>query len=185
MSFRPSAVLLTLALLAPVTLSAQRVTADIAIGSGPVAGRIIIGEPDYYHGGVAPRHAPRYRPAVREVIVVRAHRGHGWYRRYGWRPVRVWYDASRRVYYANRPVYGTRGLRLVVVYERGGRYVFDDDDRGWRDADRRDRYDDDRYDDDRYDDEYRGADHDGYGRDGRGWHDRDGRAPERRDDRRH
>lgn len=149
MSLRPSVVLLALTLLVPITLPAQRVTADIAVGSGPVAGRIIIGDPAYSHGGIERRSAPRYRPATREVIVIRAHRGQGWYRRHGWRPIRVWYDAPRRIYYHDRPVHASRGLRLVVVYERDGRYVWDDRDGDWRDDDRRDRYDDDWSRDDR------------------------------------
>ena len=174
MSLRPSVALLVLTLLVPITLPAQRVTADIAIGGGPVAGRIIIGDPAYHHGGGEYRGAPRYRPVTREVIEVRGHRGHGWYHRHGWRPVRVWYDAPRRIYYHDRPLHAARGLRLVVVYERDGRYVWDDMDRGWRDDDRRGWSGDEWSRDDR-------DGREGY-QDRRG---RDSREDDRRDDRRH
>jgi hypothetical protein len=80
-----------------------------------MAGRIIVGDPYYRH--------PTYRPVYREVVVVRAHRGHGWYRHRGYRTVRVYYDAHRDCYY-DRPYY--HGLRAVVVYQGGGRYYQDD-----------------------------------------------------------
>jgi hypothetical protein len=143
--------LLTLAALAlPAAAQAQRVSADIAIGGGPVAGRIIVGDPYYprpsYH---------YYRPAYREVVVLRGHHGRGWQRHHGGRYVRVYYDAGRDCYY-DREWHG--GLRAVVVYDDGGRYYRDGyrgDDRRYRD-DRSDdwRRDDRRYDDRRHDDRY-------------------------------
>ncbi len=127
----------------PVAASAQRVVADISINEGPVSGRGIIGG---QYG-----HRPRYRDYdVRSVVVYRSARGHSWYHRHGYRTVRVWYDAERHRYY-DRYDRNYRGLREVVVYERGGRY-YQDDDR--YDGRYNDRYDDrhhDRYDDRRND----------------------------------
>lgn len=134
MSIRPLFILAAVLLAAPVTLAAQRVSADIAIGGGPVSGRILIGDPyPYYHGDVAVRHYPRYRPAYREVVILRGHRGHGWYRRHGYHPVRAWYDAPRRFYYHDRPIHGRPGLREIVLWEREGRYIHELDGSSWRD----------------------------------------------------
>ncbi|MDX2120856.1 MAG: hypothetical protein SF070_07270 [Gemmatimonadota bacterium] len=136
--------------LLPAAASAQRVVADISIHDGPVSGRVILGDP---YGYRTRYHAPQ----VRTVVVYRSARGHGWYHRHGYRTVRVWYDADRHRYY-DRYDRNYRGLREVVVYERGGRYYQDDsryDDRRndyRRRVDDR-RYDDHRYDDDRYDDD--------------------------------
>jgi hypothetical protein len=142
----------TLAVLAfPAGAQAQRVSADISIGGGPVAGRIIVGDPYYHHPSY------HYRPVYREVVVVRGHRGHGWYRNRGYPTVRVYYDVDRDRYY-DRPYCG--GLRAMVVFQGDGRYYRDDDRRDgyWRDdyrqgdyrndyrrraADRSDRWQDD------------------------------------------
>lgn len=137
MSIRHSWLALLLLLVLPGALAAQRVSADIVIGHGPIAGRVILGDPYPHHARtlvvVHPYH--RYRPVYREVVVVHRSRGHDWYRRHGYRPVRVWYDRDDRRYYErhdrNHP-----GLRAVVVYERGGRYYsddrYEDDDRDGR-----------------------------------------------------
>ena len=129
----------------PAAASAQRVVADISISEGPVSGHVIIG--DRYG------HRPRYRDSdVRAVVVYRSARGHSWYHRHGYRTVRVWYDAERHRYY-DRYDRNYRGLREVVVYERGGRYYQDDDRYDSRRNDYRRRVDDGRRhdDDDRYD----------------------------------
>jgi hypothetical protein len=113
---------LTLAALAlPAAAQAQRVTADIAIASGPVSGRIIVGERQYP------------RPVYREVVVVRSRRGAAWYHNRHVRVVRVYFDVDRGRYYDRgwRP-----GLRVVEVYQDGGRYYRVAD----RDHDRRDNY---------------------------------------------
>lgn len=151
---------LALLLVLPGALSAQRVAADISIGHGPIAGRVIIGDPypHYPYHVVEARPRYRYRPLYRPVVVIERHRGHGWYRHHGYRTARIWYDADRHSYYEhydrNHP-----GLREVVVYEQGGRY--------YRDDRRDDRYNrDGRY--DRDDRDHRG--------------DRDGRNDDRRDD---
>lgn len=119
-------------LLLPATLPAQHLSADIIIGNGPVLGRIILGDPHphYSRGIVAVRPSYRYRPVYHEVVVIHRHRGQGWYRRHGYRPVRVWYDSDARRYYhgAGR---NHSGLRAIVVYERGGRYYGD----GWEETD--------------------------------------------------
>jgi hypothetical protein len=117
--------------LLPAAASGQRVVADISITEGPVSGHVIIG--DRYG------QRPRYRDSdVRAVSVYRSARGHSWYHRHGYRIVRVWYDAERHRYY-DRCARNYRGLREVVVYERGGRYYQDDDryDRDDRDNDDR------------------------------------------------
>lgn len=122
-----SRLMLALLLVLPGALAAQRVSADIVIGHGPIAGRVIMGDPYPYHPRtiveVHPYH--RDRPVYREVVVVHRPRGHDWYRRHGYRTVRMWYDAGRGRYYQhhdrNHP-----GLRAVVVYERGGRYYSED-----------------------------------------------------------
>ena len=163
MRLNRSALFALAALALPAGAKAQQVSADISILSGPVAGRVILGGPDYryYH-----------RPAYREVIVVREHRGNGWYKHRGYRPVRVYYDSYRDCWY-DRPYYG--GLRAVVVYQDRDRYYYDGDwnrdrryyDRGYSQG----RYDDRRYDDRRYDDRY--ADRNDYRRrvDDRRWRD--------------
>jgi hypothetical protein len=143
-----SALFALAALALPAGLQGQQVSADISIASGPVAGRVIVGDPYYRH----PTY--RYHPAYREIVVVRGHRGNGWYRNHAYRAVRVYYDADRDCYY-DRAYYG--GLRAVVVYQNGGRY-FSDYDR--RDGYRRDDYrrDDYRRDDERNDYRSRVAD---------------------------
>jgi hypothetical protein len=105
-----SALFALAALALPAGAQAQQVSADISIGGGPVAGRIIVGDPYYRH------------PVYREIVVVPAHRGRGWYRNHGYRPVQVYYDSYHNRYY-DRPYYG--GLRVVVVYRDGGRYYHD------------------------------------------------------------
>jgi len=122
MSFQRSLLVAAVLLGAPLTLRAQHVSADIAIGSGPVSGRILIGDP-YPHRDVVVHRHPAYRPVYREVIIIREHRGHGWYRRHGYRPVRVWYDATHHHYYTVHPGRNYSGLREIEVYERDGRYV--------------------------------------------------------------
>jgi len=138
---------LALLVLLPGTLAAQRITADISLGHGPIAGRVIVGDPypHYQHSVVVVRPTYRYQPVYRAVVVREHHRGNGWYRHHGYRTVRIWYDADRRAYY-DRYDRNYPGLRTVVVYELDGRYYSDG---------RRDEYDRDEYDrhdrHDRYD----------------------------------
>jgi hypothetical protein len=117
-------------LLAAGPASAQVVQAGVVFRSGPVAGHVIVGEP----GPVAVYPRPRRivvveRYAPRVVVVERIHvppgHAYGW-RRYGYRPVVVYYDRGR---YYDRAFDG-RPLRRVEVYQRGGRYYrWDGDDR--------------------------------------------------------
>jgi hypothetical protein len=175
-------------LLAGQPAAAQRVQADIRIGSGPIAGHIRIG-PDPYYGY-------RYRDLRPRVVRVEVLRGRDYYRRPGWfrqfrresRAYVIYYDRYRDFYYDRfRP-----GLLEVHVYQRGGRFYRWDSPRFERWV--RDRWHDDRWDDrfddrfDRYDNRYEGRydrdrdDRDRYDRDRR---DRDGRyGPRGRDDRR-
>ena len=124
-------------LLASAPAQAQRVSADILFGGGPVEGRVRIGDRDRY----------RSRPVVRRIYVerIRRDRGrhNGWYNHFrrGARIVVVYYDPRDDFYYDRR----YDGLEEIRVYERDGRYFRLDDDRYG--------YDDDRYDrrDGRYD----------------------------------
>ena len=114
-----------------------RVEGGVVIQSGPVTGHVEVGSPSQIH-----------REPVREVIVVRhVHRAHGrdhrWWRKHGYRAVRVYHDGSR--YYGRR--LERRGLRAVIVYERRGRYYL------WDEHHRKDRHHHDNKDDDREDDD--------------------------------
>jgi hypothetical protein len=112
------------ALANPPAASAQRVTAEIRIHHGPVVGHLILGHPGYAR-----------LPYNHEytVVVYRTHRRPEWFRRHGFRTVRVWYDDERDRYY--EAGHGPRGhLREVVLYERGG-HSYRDDRRGPHDRD--------------------------------------------------
>lgn len=162
------AALVTLA--APVR--AQLVVADVRVASGPVAGRIIVGnhavhQVVYRHGHpvrVVNRHAPVV--VVRRVAAVPRGHAHGYWTHRGYRRV-VLYAAGGRFY--DRWYRGVPGLREVVVYERQGRYYLPDFDGRYARYDRdehRDRYDRrDWYDGDR-DDWYDDRDDDRSGRQG-------------------
>jgi len=120
-------------LLAAGPASAQVVQAGVVIRSGPVTGHVVVGEPAAV---VYPRPrrvvvVGRYPPPIVVVERIRAPRGYayGWRRRYGYRPVVVYYGGGR--YYS--PWFDGQPLRRVEVYERGGRYY------RWE-ADGRDRY---------------------------------------------
>jgi len=149
-----SAILFPLLLVSPV--EAQRVSADIIIGGGPVSGRVIIGDRRY----------DRRPRMIRRIELVRRHdnRRSDWYRKFrrDHHVVMVYYDRRDDCYYFDR---FRSGLVEIRVYERDGRYYRLDDDRDF------DRYDE-RY--DRYDDRY----------DGRYGDRRDDRWGDRRDDRR-
>lgn len=132
---------LLLPLLTAEPASAQRVSADIRIGGGPIAGHIRINSDRFRY---------RERPRFVRVEVLR---GRDYYRRSGWfrsfrrdaRVIVVFYDRDRDSYYDRfRP-----GLIRTNVYERGGRYYRWDDDRFDRWVG--DRWNDDRRWDDRYD----------------------------------
>lgn len=153
--FASSALLLPL-LFSAEPASAQRVSADIRIGSGPIAGHIRIGDYGY-----------RNRPRFVRVEVLHAR---DFYRRSDWlrsfrrnaRMQVVYYDRDRDFYYDR----GRPGLIQINVFERDGRFYRWDDERF-------DRWVCDRWNDDRWDDRY-----DGYDR-----NDRYDRRDDRRDDR--
>jgi hypothetical protein len=126
-----------LPLLAVHPARAQRVDADIRIGGGPIAGRIVIGS----DGG---RYDERYggRPrGIRYVEIIRG-RDHGrdnrWFRKLQRqaRVVVVFYDRRDDRYYLDRY---RGGLQEIRIYERDGRFYRLDED--WNDDRRNDRYD--------------------------------------------
>lgn len=161
------------ALLIPVLfsaqpVSAQRVSADIRIGGGPVAGHIRIG-PDFYRG-----RGPRARVVRVEVL-----RSRDYYRRIDRlrafrrdaRAFVLYYDRDRDFYFDRfRP-----GLIEIQVFERGGRFY------RWDDA-RFDRWMRDRWNDDRWDDRFDNRRDNRF--DNRRDNRRDDRFDNRRDDRR-
>jgi hypothetical protein len=111
---------------------AQMVQAGVVFQSGPIAGHVVVGEPGPVVVYPAPvRHVvviDRYTPRVIVVEPVGWPRGraYGW-RRYGYRPVVVYYDGAR---YYDRWFGGRPGLRRVEVYRRDGRYYRRDRYRG-------------------------------------------------------
>jgi hypothetical protein len=148
------------ALLVAQPAQAQQVLADVVLQSGPVAGHVVIGNAYSTYG----RQPVVYRrPPVRRVVVIEQaprvivveharHRGQAEWRRFGYRPVTLYYVDGR---YFNRWFNGA-GVREVVVYERGGRF--------YGDRDQDDRYDRDRYDRDRYEHDRRDRDRHGHDR---------------------
>jgi hypothetical protein len=117
-----------LSLAAP--LSAQRVTADVAIRSGPVASRVVIGDGySTYRRPVVYRRVP-----ARVIVVERVYLRHGaamrHWQRHGYHPVVVYYRDGR---YYDRHLRGGPPMREVVIYERNGRYFHVCDERDWRD----------------------------------------------------
>jgi hypothetical protein len=154
MRYSPLVLAALVATTLPTLASAQRVSADIRIGSGPVDGRIVVGGP-YHRGGIEVGARDYDRHGYGEVVVYRVHRGYGWWRNRGYRAVTMWYDVDRDRYFDRQSRYDRRdGLREVVIYERDGRYYREQDDRrGGRGYDRRIR-DHDRGDHDRDDHRY-------------------------------
>ena len=106
------------------------VSADVVVGSGPVVGRVIIGNRGPY---MDPHRYPARRVIARQprvILVEHPRRRHHDARRFergrhhGWQEARAWYDSRRHEYYDGyRP-----GLRETVVYQRGDRYYDDYDD---------------------------------------------------------
>ena len=127
------------ALTLTVPLQAQQVAADVVLRSGPVAGRVVIG-----NGYSTYRRPVVYRAPARVIVVQRVvprvvvverlgHRNRGFarsWRQQGYRQVVVFYRDGR---YYDRYVRGWPEMREVVVYERHGRlYRAWDDDRDRR-----------------------------------------------------
>jgi len=126
---------------------AAQVSGAVIVTSGPVQGRIAVGEPVF-----APRPVIVYQPvrgrrmevaryAPQVVFVERGHGRHGkqaaWYGRHGYRPVTLFYSEGR--YFTLISVdraYRRGGYFLpVTVWERGGRFYlpagYDADDHGY------------------------------------------------------
>ena len=126
-----------LAALSLVTpLHSQQVAADVVLRSGPVAGRVVIGDEysTYRRPAVVYRRAPT-RVIVVERVRRRNHRQADW-RKQGYRQVVVYYQDGR---YYDRYDRGQPAMQEILVYERDGRYYREcDDDRDGR-YDRRDR----------------------------------------------
>jgi hypothetical protein len=104
-------------LVAPV--SAQQVSADVVLRSGPVAGRVVVGEGySTYRRPVVYRRVPA-RVIVVERVYIRHHRPNRRWARHGFRPIVVYYRGGR---YYDRDFRDGPPMREVVVYERAGRY---------------------------------------------------------------
>ena len=143
-------------MLAAAPAQAQRVSADIRIGSGPVDGRVIINDPYQYRRSRPVLVFPQRRVFVERVRFDRRfdrrwaydkhqrkewehwrkdydHWRRDWYNRFSrdYRVSVVYYDGRDDCYYDRfRP-----GLQEIRVYERDGRfYRFDDDDSYYDDS---------------------------------------------------
>ncbi len=117
--------------------AAQDVTADVVFRSGPLAGRVIVGDrySTYYRAPVVVHRRPvarrvvlveRYTPRVVVVERVYRHRSPRAWARLGYRPVTLYYIDGR---YFDRRAEGWARAREVVVYERSGRFYSDQRDR--------------------------------------------------------
>jgi hypothetical protein len=111
-------------------LSAQRVSADVAIRGGPVAGRVVVGDGySTYRRPVVYRRVPARVIVVERVYVRHGHAFRNW-SRHGFRQVVVFYRDGR---YYDRDVRGGPPMREVVIYERNGRYYHVCDQHEWND----------------------------------------------------
>ena len=107
----------------PMPLAAQvRADVNVHIGPRPRHEVVVVRRPPVRRVVVAPR-----------VIVVerihhrgRGHRSASWWHKHGYRPVTVYYARGR---FYDRRFDSHDRVRSVVVYERGGRYYRDWDDR--------------------------------------------------------
>ncbi len=142
---RPLAVSLFGSAFALVALStftrpaAAQVSGAVVINSGPVQGRIAVGEPVFMprpviiYQPVRGRRVEVARYAPQVVYVERGHGRHGksvrWYQRHGYRPVTLFYSQGR--YFTQ--VYAARGYRwgsqfiAVTAWERRGRFYLPSD----------------------------------------------------------
>ena len=118
--------LAALSLVAP--LQAQQVAADVVVRSGPVAGRVVVGD-----GYSTYRRPVVYRRVPARVIVVERVVRASWSAaaRKHWQPRRAtgrWCVYYRDGRYYDRYVRGWPAMREVVVYERTGGYYHECDD---------------------------------------------------------
>lgn len=113
---------------------AAQVSGAVVVNSGPVQGRIAVGEPVFVprpviiYQPVRGRRVEVARYAPQAVYVDQRHGRKGksarWYQKHGYRPVTLYYSDGR--YFSQ--VYAARGYRwgpqfvAVTVWERGGRF---------------------------------------------------------------
>lgn len=132
-SFFGSAFALVAVSIAPSPVAAQ-VSGAVVINSGPVRGRIAVGEPVFMprpviiYQPVRGRRVEMARYAPQVVFVERSHGRNGksarWYQKHGYRPVTLFYSEGR--YFTQ--VYSARGYRggpqfvAVTAWERRGRF---------------------------------------------------------------
>lgn len=144
MSLRSGMLALLGAGLSLFTPAEAQVMADIRVGTGPVAGRVIVGDPYV----VVNRPVVVHRPRTYLIPVERVgYRDARWMYRRGWRPMTVWFDGWQFIHPSST---WRRHYQEVVVFERGGRYVISAPGRGrgyernWHGGGRYDPYDDQR-----------------------------------------
>lgn len=124
MSLRSGMLALLGAGLSLFTPAEAQVMADIRVGTGPVAGRVIVGDPYV----VVNRPVVVHRPVTYLIPVERVRRKDArWLYRRGWRPMTVWFDGWQFIHPSST---WRRHYQEVVVFERGGRYVLSDFGRG-------------------------------------------------------
>ena len=132
-SFFGSAFVLIAFAASPTSLAAQA-SGAVVINSGPVQGRIVVGEPVFLprpviiYQPVRGRRVEVARYAPQVVWVERSHGRKGksarWYQKHGYRPVTLFYSQGRyftQVYAARGYRYGPRWV-AVTAWERGGRF---------------------------------------------------------------
>ncbi len=113
-----------LAFMAP-PLHAQRVSAEVVVRGGPVAGRVVVNDGySSYRRSARRVVVERYAPRVVRVERFRHRHGKHW-RRKGYREVIVYYIDGRHY---DRTGWGHPGAHEVVVYERDGRFYRNDRD---------------------------------------------------------
>mgnify|MGYP001591371987 CR=1 FL=1 len=148
MSLRSGVLALLVAGLSLVAVAEAQVMADVRVGSGPVAGRVIVG--DRYVAMNRP--IVVHRPVTYLIPVERVgYRDARWLHRRGWRPMTVWFDGRQFIHPSST---WRRHYQEVVVFERGGRFLLGDlgrgrgYDRNWHGGGGRyDPYDDRRWED--------------------------------------
>lgn len=132
-SFFGSAIAFVAVSISPAPVAAQ-VSGAVIINSGPVRGRIAVGEPVFVprpviiYQPVRGRRVEVARYAPQVVYVERARGRHGksarWYQKHGYRPVTLFYSQGR--YFTQ--VFSARGYRggpefiAVTAWERHGRF---------------------------------------------------------------
>lgn len=100
-------------------LYAQRVSAEVVVRRGPVAGRVVVDDGySSYRRPVRRLVVERHAPRVLRVERFRHRHGKHW-KRHGYREVVVYYIHNR---YYDRAGWDHKRGREVIVYERDGRF---------------------------------------------------------------